>query len=804
MKDIKTVPLYALRPTCDPALFDFVTTEDITDSIDHLGQDRALEALEFGVDIDQAGYHLYAIGQAGIGKLTFIKNHLKKIAKKQKTPPDWCYLHNFDEPNKPIAIHLPAGLGEKLRKDMSTLVDQLRFSIPAVFESEEFRLRLENINDEYKDKEESTLNLLQEEAEKHEMAILKRRNGFSIVPTKNGEILTPKEIEGLSKDERNIREKRAEKISKKLNALLSTLPQLYKEKYQKEKDLEKEFCSRVVNASVKELKETYSKFHKVVNHLNNVEKDIIEDPKDFLKREDELTVMYGLTVVEKPTFTRYQVNVLISNGDTDGAPIVFEANPNYSNLIGKIEYKAQLGMLISDFTMIKPGALHKANGGYLILDIFKVLMSPYSWESLKRILLSNKVVIEPIGQMLGVAGTTPLEPEATPIHLKIILLGNRQIYNLLGSLDQEFKKLFKVAVEFENRIERSDKIIKSYATFIASFVKSKKLIPFHKSAIARIIDHCIRLTEHSERISLHMQSLDEIIYESNHCAARLGHSIVKDEDVQCAIDTRIKRVDLIRSRLYEEVENNTLMIDVEGKVVGQINGISVIALADFTFGHPSRITATTRLGHGTVIDIERAVKLSGPLHSKGVLILSGFLKGRYVKSRRLSLSASVVFEQTYGMVDGDSASLAELCVLLSSLSDIAIDQSYAVTGSVNQHGSVQAVGGINEKIEGFFDICQLKGLTGRQAVLIPASNVKHLMLRQAVVDAVKEGKFNVYPVETVDQALTLLTGVPAGERDSKGLYPADSVNGRCEQVLEEYADSLKGAAHSLNKKNGEE
>lgn len=787
---IKSIPAHLLRSACDPNQLGFTTTSELEPLVGRFGQERALEALEFGIGIEQAGYNLCVIGPSGVGKRSLVREYLEQVVLNSPQPSDWCYVNNFADSRKPIALELPTGLGKELQQDMLNLVEQLRFSIPAIFESKEYRARIHQIDHEYEEREEQTIEALKEEAAKNEMGVSRTPNGFTVVAMRNGEVLSTQDLEQLHESEYRRREKDAAELRDKLTIILEGMGDWYKEKYKKEKAIENEFCTSIVRSSIKDLKNKYAECMKVIEYLSNVQKDIIDDPQDFLKREEGLKVDFGIAMIEKPSFKRYEVNVLVGANSSSGAPIVFENNPNYANLIGKMEHRSQFGTLFTDFTLLKPGSLHRANGGYLVLDILKLLMNPYAWESLKRVLLEKQISIESLGQIIGLSESTTLEPDPIPISVKVILLGDRYLYDLLGTFDSEFKKLFKVAVDFEDRIERSPDMSKKYSQLIAKLVRDENLAPFHCGAVARVIEHCVRLTENKERLSLHMQSLVEILNESDYWAGKGKNKVVQAEDVEQALESRVKRVERLRQRLYEEVETGSILIDVDGEAVGQINALSIIQLSDFTFGQPARITATTRVGDGKVIDIAREVKLGGPIHSKGVLILSGFLKGRYAKNRKLSLAASLVFEQTYAMVEGDSASVAELCALLSSLAHVPIKQALAVTGSVNQLGQVQAVGGVNEKIEGFFDICKSKGLTGNQGVLIPASNSKNLMLRQEVVDAVIDNKFHVYLINTVDEAISLLTGIKAGERDKDNAYPANTINHWCEAELQNYADIL--------------
>jgi len=490
-------------------------------------------------------------------------------------------------------------------------------------------------------------------------------------------------------------------------------------------------------------------------------------------------------------FLRYKVNLLVDNSECKYAPVVFESLPSHNNLVGRVEYQAYMGALVTDFTMIKSGALHIANGGYLILDARKVLMQPFAWDSLKRILQSREIRIESLERALSVISTSSLEPEPIPLDIKIILIGDRVLYYLLNVYDPEFRELFKVSADFEETIDRDADGNALYARLIASLARRSQLRPLDKEAVIRVVEHAARLVEDSEKLSTHLRSLDDLLKEADHWAAQVQRSIITRDDVQAAIDHQIRRADRLRERVYENIRRGTIFIDTEGAVVGQINGLSVVSLGDFAFGQPSRITATTRLGSGKILDIERESELGGAIHSKGVMILSGFLAQRYAKTQPFSVTASLVFEQSYGQVEGDSASVAELSAILSSLADLPIRQSLAVTGSVNQHGQVQPIGGVNEKIEGFFDICAAIGLNGKQGVIIPRANVKHLMLRQDVVKAAESGAFHVYAVDTVDQALELLLGKPAGERDATGAFPPDSINGRIERCLKEWTDIQK-------------
>jgi lon-related putative ATP-dependent protease len=779
--------------------FTFETTAELTNLTEVIGQARALDAVRFGVGIKRDGYNLYALGPPGIGKHSVVRNILQHEAGQQSPATDWCYVNNFGRRHKPIALQLPPGWGSKLRRDMASLVEELQTSILATFDSEEYRSRIQEIEEEFKERQEQTFRELQEEAEKEDMAILNTPHGFAVAPIRKGEVLSPQEYEQIPKDEQERKQAIMAQLQAKLAKFLEELPRLHKDRRKKEKQVQKEFTMSAVGHLIDEFKKKYTNLPKVLGYLDAVEADVIDNVREFRKKEEALQTPFGLALQQTPSVARYEVNVLVDHGGAKGAPVVYEDNPTYPNLVGRVEHIAQLGALITDFTLIKPGALHRANGGYLMLDARKVLMQPYAWEGLKRALYARKISIESLGQILGVLSTVSLEPEAIPLDVKVVLLGDRMLYQLLCALEPDFKELFKVAADFEERIERNTDSNELYAQLIATLISKEKLRPFDRTAVARAIDHSARLAGDAEKLTTHMRSIADLLQEADYWAGKAEHEVVQAADVQQAIDAQVRRVDRVRERLYEEINRGTILIDTEGEKAGQVNGLSVIQLGDFAFGQPSRITATTRLGKGEVIDIEREVELGGAIHSKGVLILSHFLAARYSRNQPLSVSASLVFEQSYGIVEGDSASVAELCALLSALADAPIKQSLAVTGSVNQRGQVQAIGGVNEKIEGFFDVCRARGLTGNQGVLIPAANVKHLMLREDVVAAAAAGKFHIYPVETVDDVISLLTGLAAGERDDQGNFPKGSVNARVEQRLLELSALAQKFAEGARK-----
>ena len=792
-----------LHHPCDPEQFRFHTTADLEDLTEIIGQARAMDAVRFGAGIRHEGYNLFVLGPSGMGKRSLVRQLLEKKASDEHEPDDWCYLNNFAQPHKPQALRLPSGRGEELRRHMGRLVDDLRTAIPALFESDEYRAKAKAIQQEFSKQQEQVLEELGEDAEKQEIVLLRTPDGFTFAPARNHEVIPPDEYEKLPEEEKKRVETAIAGLQERLERILSHVPQWRKERSERVRRLNRETMLSAVAHLMNELRAIYADLPEVLKYFDAVQQDMVEHVDDFRKQEESVSIS-GMTIVTHQTFHSYQVNVLVTNDRKSGAPIVSEDNPTYSNLVGRVEHIAQLGALVTDFTLIKPGALHRANGGYLLLDVRKVLMQPFAWEGLKRALQAREIHIESLGQLYSLISTMSLEPEPIPLDAKIVLFGDRLFYYLLQEYDPEFSELFKVAADFEERIERNAENHLVYARLISTLIRKEALLPFDRSAVARVIEHSARLAGDAERLSVHMRSVADLLREADYWARETGHQVVAAADVQRSIDTQIRRQDRLRDRLHEAILRDTLMIATDGMVMGQINGLSVIELGEFAFAQPTRITATTWFGEGELINIEREVKLSGAIHSKGVLILSSFLAARYARNQPLALSASLVFEQSYGLVEGDSASLAELCALLSNLAAAPIRQSLAVTGSVNQFGQAQAIGAVNEKIEGFFDICAARGLNGEQGVLIPVANVKHLMLRRDVVAAAEAGRFQIYAVENVDQAVAILTGLPAGEAGVSGDYPEGSINRRVAARLAELTEIRKSFARPSEKKSGRE
>lgn len=799
--ELKSLTPEVLYKVCNPDILSFKTTAELDDMDITLGQERAFDALQFGLRIKGNGFNLYALGPTGTGKFSATEQVVRQIATEKRPAFDWCYVNNFATPYQPVALKFPTGRGAQFRVDMESLTEDVSAAIPAAFESEEYRSRAEEIEEEFHQRQTDAMTSLQKDARNLHIEMLKTPGGFAFAPlNQKKEVIDPEEFNKLPENERKQIKDNIEILHDKLKKLLGQFPIWRKEMLERVKTFEREIAQSAISPLVEFLKERYQDLPEVTAYLEEVEKDIIEYVRDFQPQSDESQFIIFGKASRGEVLQRYMVNLLVDNSGCETAPVIFENIPSHGNLIGRCEYQAQMGALVTDFTLIKPGALHRANGGYLILEAHKVLQQPFAWESLKRTLEAGTIRIESLERSFGLISAVALEPEPIPLDVKVILVGERILYYLLNQLDPDFPDLFKVAADFEDTMDRSEDSNMLYARMIGTLARNAGLRPLNKTAVSRLIEHSSRIAGDSEKLITHIRSMNDLLHEADHWAEQAGHPDITVDDVQQAIDKQIYRVERVRERINEEIRRGTILIDTTGKVVGQVNGLSVLDLGNFAFGKPSRITATMRLGDGKVIDIERETELGGAIHSKGILILSSFLSSHYSRDEPLSMTASIVFEQSYSGVEGDSASLAELCALLSAIANVPVRQSLAITGSVNQHGQVQPIGGINEKIEGFFDICNERGLTGEQGVLIPERNIKHLMLRQDVVQAVAEGKFHVYAVETVNQALELLTGMPAGEQDDKSKYPEGSVNFLVEKQLIEFASIRRRYTHDTNDK----
>ena len=793
---LKPLAPASLRRESDASLLGFKTTADIMPLSGFFGQERAVNAMEFGTSIRQPGYNLFALGPASASRRRVVSDFLREKACHEPAPDDWVYVNNFDEPRKPRAIRLPPGRAAQLRDDMIELVSDLAGAVPSLFESEEYKTRRRAADEVFETAQEKAFEALQEKANAQSIAIVRTPMGFAFAPTKNGQIVKPEAFNELPEAERKEVQEKISALQGELKEVLERMPLIERDRRKRVRDLNAEMAKGVIEVSLKEVSEHFHDIPTVLDFLKAVSRDLVDNIDIFLKpetgREESMVAPTPVPARNDPRFRRYLVNVMVSSAPCAGepglgAPVIVEDNPTFANLIGRVEHVAQMGALITDFTLIQPGALHKANGGYLIVDARAVLLQPFTWEALKRALKTGVLKIESAAEQMSLASTVSLEPDPIPLSVKIILVGERQLYYTLAEFDPDFPKLFKVQVDFEDEAERSPENLSLLARFIAAVVRDWGLRPADAGAVARLSDEASRLADDNERISLHTSDLADLVREADHWAGVAKSQIILREHVERAVTERIYRADRIREKSHEMIARGIVLVDVDGEKIGQINGLSVMGIGDFRFGKPSRITARVRLGAGKVIDIEREVALGGPIHSKGVLILASFLAARYALDEPPSLSASLVFEQSYGGVEGDSASAAELFALMSALSDVPIRQSFAVTGSVNQMGEVQAIGGVNEKIEGFFDVCRASGFTGKQGAIIPASNVKHLMLRPDIVAAVDAGLFHVYAIGHVDQGIELLTGRKAGMRGADGHFEAGTINALVEERLLHYA-----------------
>ncbi|MGB5293359.1 MAG: ATP-binding protein, partial [Thermoanaerobaculia bacterium] len=783
MTKVKELDALDLYRHCDFGDLRFDTTDDLEQLHGLLGQPRAEAAIEFGIGIEFEGYNIFALGPPGTGKHTAVMQYLEGKAAAAEVPPDICYVNDFGEPHKPKVLELPAGRGSELQKAMRELLEEVRPVLETALESEEYQTRKQVLEQQFEERQGKELSVLGDRASEKGLALVRTPVGIVFAPMGEEEVLSPEEFQKLPDKEQKRLEKEIEGFKEDLQKVLRQLPRWQREASDKLRKLHLDASRFAVKPLFDELREQFEGLTEVEAFLDAAEDDFAENASRMGARGEKATsiamdAISGDDGSEKPSLRRYRVNLLVDHRKSTGAPVIYEDNPTYQNLVGRVEHIPQMGAVVTDFNVIKAGALHRANGGYLLVDALKVLQQPFAYEGLKRALQSRKLKIESLGEAMSLMSTYSLEPEPIDSSVKVVLLGSPMVYYLLPTLDPEFGELFKVAADFARVVEWSDENQELYARLIAKLVQEEALKPFDRTAVARVIEHSARSVGDSQRMSLLMSRMLDLMREADYWAGNGERGSVGAEDVQRAIDNWIFRSDRLRERTQEEIDRGTMLLDTEGEQVGQVNGLSVVQMGDFAFGRPSRITARVRLGKGDVVDIEREVELSGPFHSKGVLILSGFLGARYAKHSPLSLSASLVFEQSYSGIDGDSASSAELYALLSAIAEAPIRQSLAVTGSVNQLGQIQAIGGVNDKIEGFFDVCTRRGLTGDQGVLIPASNTQHLMLRQDVVEAVAAGKFHVYPVETVDQGIELLTGLKAGELGEDDSYPEGSLNRR--------------------------
>lgn len=782
------VPVSMLTPSVDPTQLGFEDTSELEPLTDIIGQERAVEALEFGLSMKSPGFNLYVSGPVGTGKATLVRQMVKRLAQAAPAPSDWCYVNNFQDPSRPASLSFAAGQGCAFKRDMAAFIDSLRRDIPAAFESKKYLDAKAKLHDETEAKKKLFFQELTQLSLTRGFGFDETPAGFGLVPLKDGHPMTSEALEAMTEQEQQDLNERRLALEGEIREFHVRLHTLDKEVEHQLRHLDRQVVTNVLEGRYETMRQTYQDLPSVCAYLERVQDNIVHHYKDFLPHEGPALPIPGLEF-RRPDLTRYLVNLIVEHDPANGAPVIDESHPTYTNLIGKIERRAHMGVMYTDFTEIRAGAVLQANGGYLIVNALDMLHQPFSWDALKRVIKTAEVKIEDPGEFYGFS-TAGLRPQAIPVTVKIIMVGPPMIYHLLQAYEEDFAKLFKVKADFDTEVVRSERQDRQYARFIAKLCREEGLPHFGADAVAEVIRQGFRFADRHDRLSLRFSLVSDLIRESGYWARKEQHSFVTRGDVDAAIAHKRHRSNLAEHWIQDEIKEGTLMVDLDGDVVGQVNGLSVHQLGDYSFGRPTRITARTYVGTKGVIDVQREAELAGNIHSKGVLTLAGYLAGKFAGLHPFAMNASLTFEQTYSEIEGDSAAVAELTAILSSLADLPIRQYLAVTGSVNQLGEVQPIGGVNEKIEGFLESCSRRGLTGKQGVIIPARNTKHLALRRDVVEAVESGQFTVYAVNTLEEAIELLTGVAAGERGIDGEYPPDTVFGRAAQRLADMAQAV--------------
>ena len=796
------VPPEKLRWTCDPAQFDFECTEELAPLHEFIGQDRAIRAIEFGLSMEHEGYNIYLAGLTGTGKTSVAKTYIARLiderAKAGETyhVSDWCYIYNFSQPDRPAAVELRKGMGRALRDDAANLLQHLKRDLQKAFSSEEYKTQRKEIMEESQVRQQEMFSRLRTEAAKKGFLIQMSQLGAALIPVKGGKALSQEDFMALGERTRKSIEKNRNNLRKDLESLFEEAQDIDRTTGERLLELDRTLADHTIGRIFDTLAKKYADFADIVKYLTDLKVHTLDNVDKFKESQEERPEAVLGMLTEGARFgvdpaLPFQVNMFVDNSATEGPPIVTETNPNYVNLFGKIERKFMLGGYVSDHTMLKPGALHTANGGYLLLSAVDVLTNPGVWPTLKRALKTRELGIEEPFEQLGLIAPQGLRPLPIPIDVKVVLIGDSSLYQMLSTYDEDFWEIFKVKADFNYEVARTPENMKAFAAFISGCCVECELKHFDRTAVATAMEYASRMVANQEKLSSRFAIMKQLVEESEYWARKDGAKLVDGVHVRRAIEERRFRHDLPDERLLEMIGEGTILIDTSGSVVGQINGLSVYSLGDIAFGKPSRITCRTFLGRDGVINIEREANLSGSSHDKGVLIMSGYLGWRYAQDAPLSLTASLCFEQSYGGVDGDSASCAELYALLSSLANVPLRQDIAVTGSVNQNGDVQPIGGINQKVEGFYQVCKAKGLTGTQGVMMPSLNLRNLMLREEVVDAVRQGKFHVYAVDSVDRGMEILSGITVGRRRKDGSYPPQSINGRVVAQLTGMAAKLK-------------
>ncbi len=789
---ISELPSEKLRKECPQTSVSCKSTQDFAPLQEIIGQERAVRALKFGLGIKDRGFNLYVSGLPGTGRKTAVKNFLEEIARAKPAPFDWCYVNNFSNEYEPKALKLPSGKGKEFQGDMKSLVENAKGALPKAFESEDYAKKRDATISALEEQRKQLIDQLNTEAQKAGFVIQSTRIGLLLIPVIKGKPISDQELMTLSPKVRQDLEAKRGSLESELRNAMRQFVDMDRKIHQELEKLNKDVALYAIGNLVTDLAEKYKDFSDVASYLKEVQNDILDHLSQFVKGPEETPqVPFPVPWVRESPFRKYEVNVVVDNSKTKGAPVIIGLNPTYQNLFGRVEKEAQFGALVTDFTMIRGGFLHRANGGYLILPVEELFRNPFSYDGLKRALRNERIFIEEAEEALGFITTKSLKPEPIPLDVKVVLIGDPYVYQQLYVLDMEFSQLFKVKADFDTTMDRTDENTEQYAGFVCALCQKENLKHLDGSGLAKVIEHSSRLAEDQQKLSTMFAEVADIIREANFYAAEEKSEFVTGVHVKKAIEEKVYRSKLIQEKIQEMIQRGILLIDTDSESVGQVNGLSVIGLGDFEFGTPSRVTVSVGLGREGVVDIEREAKMGGPIHTKGVLILSGYLNSKYAQDKPLSLAARLVFEQNYEGVEGDSASSTELYAILSALSGLPIKQNLAVTGSLDQKGEVQAIGGVNEKIEGFFEVCKIKGFTGKQGVMIPESNVQNLMLKEEIVEAAKEGKFHIYPVKTIDEGIEILTGVKAGQKRQDGAFEEGTVNDRVDKRLKEMADKLK-------------
>lgn len=782
-----------LKVTCDPNVFKFNTTAEIDSISTGIGQDRGIKALEFGINVDIKGYNLYLEGPSGVGKTMYTKHYLDKISKKKKTPSDWCYIYNFDNPNEPIAVSLSAGQGREFRDTMDQFIKEIKLDIKNTFNNDDFEKEKKLIKQEYEEKRNVLMEKLNEKSAKYGFQVKSAKNGIYMMPVINGKTIEESEFEKLDDKTKKEFEDKSTIVQQHIMDVISEIKSIEREADKKLNDWQSNVALLTINGHINLIKSKYKRNKKINAFLDNIKKDILKNIDYFLvedKNDNKTQPQSPRMELPKP-WLNYRVNLFVDNSEQEGAPVIMDSNYSYHNIFGKLEYENYYGALKTDYTMLKSGLLHKANGGYIIFQASDLVANGLCYEALKKALRMKELLIENTADQRSSMVMVSLKPEPIPLDIKVILIGNESIYQTLLSYDIDFRKLFKIKVEFEDSSPMNVENMNKLARFIHGYCEQEELLPLDKGAVAKVIEYASKLADDQNKLSTRFNDLSQIVGESATWAKMAKEKVVTAEYVDKALKERIERVKKYDTKYVEMIKENILLIDTSGFVVGQINGLTIMSIGDYSFGKPAKITANTYTGKTGVINVEREVELSGSTHSKGVFILSGYLGEMFAQDIPLSLTASICFEQLYNGVDGDSASSTELYAILSSLSGVPINQSIAVTGSVNQKGEIQPIGGVNDKIEGFFQICKLRGLNGSHGVMIPIQNVRNLNLSDEVINAVKDKKFHIYAISTIEEGIEILTGVPAGKKDSKGNFPAGSINYLAYEKLKKYAEISK-------------